>query len=106
LSGPDCHRQHGVERAWLNISTVLNSDERDSHWEKRQSTFRVYFFSGPGPGYSVSTFDVADATLSEAKTWADDQAGDRRYSIALVSSDEHGQRGLVWLIGHDLNGVS
>jgi pimeloyl-ACP methyl ester carboxylesterase len=68
------------------------SDERDSEWEKRQSTFRVYFFSGPGPGYSVSTFD--------------DHADDRRYSIALVSSNKHGQRGLVWLIGHDLNGVS
>ncbi|MFJ5697986.1 hypothetical protein [Arthrobacter sp. NPDC093139] len=85
---------------------VAASDERDSQWERRRSTFRVYFFTEPGPGYSVSTFDVADATFTEAKTWADDAAGDRRYSIALVSSDEHRQRGVVWLLGHDLNDIS
>jgi hypothetical protein len=85
---------------------VAASDERDSHWERRRSTFRVYIFSELGPSYSVSTFDVADATFPEAKTWADDEAGDRRYSIALVSSDERGERGLVWLFGHDVNEVS
>lgn len=82
---------------------VEESDERDSHWERHRNTFRVYFFAGSGKASSVSTFDIEDATLSEAKTWADDEAGDRMYSIALVSSDEHGMRGLIWLIGADAN---
>jgi hypothetical protein len=84
---------------------VATSDERDILWERHRNTFRVYFFAGPGPGYSVSTFDIADATFSETNAWANDEAGDSRYSIALVSSDEHGLRGLIWLIGHDLNDV-
>ena len=58
-----------------------------------------------GPGYSVSTYDLTDATLSEARTWAEDEAGDRMYSIALVSSNEQGHRGLIWLIGDDANDV-
>jgi hypothetical protein len=84
---------------------VAKSDERDSQWERHRNTFRVYFFAGPGPGYSVSTFDIADTTFLETKAWAKDEAGDSRYSIALVSSDEHGRRGLIWLISHDLNEV-
>lgn len=84
---------------------VEASYERNSRWEQHQSTFRVYFFEEPGPGYSVSTFDLTDATLSEAKTWAEDEAGDRMYSIALVSSNEQGHRGLIWLIGDDANDV-
>lgn len=63
---------------------VEESDERDSQWERHRNTFRVYFFVGSGKAYSVSNFDIADATFSEAKTWADDEAGDRMYSIALV----------------------
>lgn len=82
---------------------VEESDERDSQWERHRNTFRVYFFARSGKAYSVSTFDIADATFSEAKTWADDEAGDRIYSLALVSSDEHGKRGLIWLIGADTN---
>ncbi|PNI07681.1 hypothetical protein CXX84_15230 [Arthrobacter sp. AFG7.2] len=84
---------------------VEKSYERDSSWEQHQSTFRVYFFEEPGPGYSVSTYDLTDATLSEARTWAEDEAGDRMYSIALVSSNEQGHRGLIWLIGDDANDV-
>ena len=82
---------------------VEESDERDSNWERHRNTFRVYFFAVSGKASSVSTFDIEHATLSEAKTWADDEAGDRMYSIALVSSDEHGKRGLIWLIGADAN---
>lgn len=84
---------------------VEKSEERDSHWERHRNTFRVYFFSGPGVASSVSTFDTTDATFSETKTWADEEAGDRTYSIALVSSDERGRRGLIWLIGDDANDV-
>jgi uncharacterized OB-fold protein len=68
-----------------------------------RSTFRVYFFEGPGKTYSVSTYDLADATFTEVEAWADGQAGSRRYSIALVSADERGNRGLVWLVGGDAN---
>ena len=82
---------------------VEKSDERDSHWERHRSTFRVYFFEGPARPYSVRTYDVADATFTDAKTWADGEAGHRRYSIALVSSDERGKRGLTWLVGNDAN---
>lgn len=82
---------------------VEESDERDSEWERHRNTFRVYLFAGPGKAYSVSTFDIADATFSEAKAWADDEASGRIYSIALVSSDEQGKRGLIWLIGDDAN---
>jgi hypothetical protein len=78
-------------------------DERDSQWERHRSTFRVYFFERPRTPYSVSTYDLADATFSEAKIWASGEAGRRRYSIALVSSDERGNRGLVWLVGGDAN---
>ncbi|WP_426979586.1 hypothetical protein ACQCSU_10090 [Pseudarthrobacter sp. O4] len=84
---------------------VETSYEGDSRWEQHQNIFRVYFFKEPGPGYSVTTFDITHATFSEANRWADDEAGDRMYSIALVSSNEQGERGLVWLIGDDANDV-
>lgn len=76
---------------------VEKSDERDSRWEQHQGAFRVYFLEEPGPCYSVSIYDLTDATSSEAKTWAEDGAGDHMYSIALVSSNEQGHRGLIWL---------
>lgn len=86
---------------------VEMSYEGDSRWEQHESIFRVYFFDRPGPTYSygVITFDVADATFSEAMMWAEKEARDRMYSIALVSSNEQGERGLVWLIGDDANDV-
>lgn len=44
-------------------------------------------------------------TLSEAQAWAEVEAGARMYSIALVSSNGQGNRGLIWLIGDDANDV-
>lgn len=79
------------------------SDERDSSWEQHRSRFRVYFFKEPGPGYSIVTFDITGATFAEAMRWAEDEASDRMYSIALVSDNVQNGRGLVWLIGHDAN---
>ncbi|MDQ0676673.1 hypothetical protein QFZ30_000055 [Arthrobacter pascens] len=84
---------------------VEESDERDNQWERHRNTFRVYIFAGHGEAHSVSTFDIADATFSEARTWAEDKAVDRMYSLALVSTDERGRRGLAWLIGGDANDV-
>ena len=84
---------------------VEMSYEGDSSWEQDQSIFRVYFFKEPGPGYSVITFDISDATFSEAMRWAEDEACDRMYSIALISTNDQGERGLIWLIGNDANDV-
>ena len=66
---------------------------------------RVYIFEGPLKPYPVSTYDIAEATFTEATTWSDGEAGHRRYSIALVSSDERGNRGLIWLVGDDANEI-
>lgn len=84
---------------------VEMSYEGDNSWEQHQNIYRVYFFKGPGPSYPVITFDISDATFSEAMRWADDEACDRLYSIALISSNDQGERGLVWLIGNDANDV-
>lgn len=79
------------------------SNEEDSSWERHNNRFRIYFFREPGPGYGVITFDITGATFSEAKSWAEEEASDRMYAMALVSDDVQNGRGLVWLIGHDAN---
>jgi hypothetical protein len=82
-------------------------DERDSSWEERRPRFRVYLFAGPGPGFSTETYDLTDVDIQEATAWAATEAGpDRRFSIALVWDNDHdgsSARGLIWLVGHDLN---
>lgn len=79
------------------------SDERDSSWEEHLNKFRVYFFGMPGPGYAVRTFDITGATFSQAMNWAEEEAGECMYSIALVANRGQDGRGLVWLIGNDAN---
>lgn len=79
------------------------SVETDSSWEQHQNRFRVYFFEVPGPGYSVRTFDITGATFSQAMRWAEEEAGEDMYSVALVTNRNEDGRGLVWLIGHDAN---
>jgi hypothetical protein len=82
-------------------------DERDSSWEDRRPRFRVYLFAGQGPGFAVESYDLTDADIEQATAWATTQADpDRRFSIALVRDTDDGgmpARGLVWLLGHDLN---
>ncbi|WP_026556847.1 hypothetical protein [Arthrobacter sp. 35W] len=82
---------------------VEDVDERDSCWERHQSRFRVYFFRGRPLGAWVSTHDVTDATFAQTMAWAEETVGADLYAIALVSSDDEGRRGLVWLHGLDVN---
>lgn len=67
--------------------------------------FRVYLFSGSGPGRSwrTGTFDVADADVDEVMRWAQDRAGaSDLFAVALVGRDK-GRLGLTWLTGIDVN---
>jgi hypothetical protein len=87
-------------------------DERDSGWEDDSPRFRVYFFGGGHPhyppgGYGVATYDVTDADVLETVAWATERAGTTKlFSVALVSDDQRGVRGLTWLVGVDMNGRS
>jgi hypothetical protein len=72
---------------------VEKSDERDSQWERHRSTFRVYFFEGPARPYSVRTYDVADATFTDAKTWRTGKqatAGIQLHSYLLTNVENAG----------------
>jgi hypothetical protein len=88
---------------------VIPSDERDCYWEEHAPVFRVYLFRGPGPGYSVETYDVSEADVGEVMGWAQNEAGpDRQWAVTLVRDtqpDGTPSRGLIWLVGRDLNEV-
>lgn len=88
-------------------------DERDSSWEDSDPRFRVYLFDGgdrPGHSWAVDTFDVWDADVLEAVTWARERAGSQRlFAVALVleqgddAAAVTARRRLVWLVGMDAN---
>jgi len=79
-------------------------DERDSSWEDHRPRFRVYLFSGGGPSFATSTYDVTGAEVLEVVSWAEDQAGDEGlYAVALVGKNPRGEKGLTWLVGMDAN---
>jgi hypothetical protein len=83
-------------------------DERDSGWEDSAPRFRVYLFSGDGPGHATWTYDITAGDVLEAIRWAQHEAGDdRMYAIALVRDERRAggkiARGLVWLVGMDAN---
>jgi hypothetical protein len=87
---------------------VTPVDERGSGWEDSAPRFRVYLFSGPGPGHTTSTFDVTEGDVLDAIRWAQLEAGnDRTFSVALVRDERQAGgnmvRGLVWLVGMDAN---
>lgn len=85
---------------------VEECDERDSHWESYCPRFRVYIFAGDGPGYPVSTYDITDADILDVVSWAQTRAGtEHMYAVALVCDKDDAGRGLVWLVGMDLNDV-
>lgn len=107
-------REHRMDR--IRIAAV---DERDSSWESEDPRFRVYFQVG-GPAeertsYATATYDVEGADIAQVIDWAQRQVGDdprSTYAIALVYDDvTQGQvnpgceRGLVWLLGGDMNDV-
>ena len=83
-------------------------DERDSSWEDSAPHFRVYLFSGDGPGHATETYDITGGDALDAIRWAQSEAGSARmYSVALVRErrevDGERARGLVWLVGMDAN---
>ena len=81
---------------------IEDVDERDSTWEVWESTFRVYFATGPSR--SIRTVDVTDATFSEVHAWAKETApAGVLIAIALVGRDDRGLKGLTWLLGMDPN---
>jgi hypothetical protein len=93
---------------------VEQVDEADSEWEDDRPRFRIYLFEGPvhAPGVIVDTYDITDADMFEAVRWAQERAGDRHlYAVALVRDERERpeaegrqmSRGLVWLVGRDLN---
>ncbi|MFB2597626.1 hypothetical protein ACEXQE_07530 [Herbiconiux sp. P17] len=82
---------------------VQPGDERDTAWERVESVFRVFFYSGDGP-FTTQAHDLSDTTFMEALAWAEQSAGkDRLFSIALLAEDSYGAKGLVWLVGIDAN---
>lgn len=76
-------------------------DERDARWERDDAAFRLYVFRGPDA--ATYTFDIEDATLTEALDHVRMASeGDRNlWALALVSDDDVRGRGLVWLSGMD-----
>jgi len=97
---------------------VFPVDERDSGWEKSGPRFRVYLQTRPEPGYgsATSTHDIEGADVTEAIAWAEAQVAqsedDLVYSVALVYDDRAMEqlspgrgRGLVWLLGGDVNDI-
>jgi hypothetical protein len=98
---------------------IVEVDERDSNWERDSPRLRVYFQVGgsteEGTSHATATYDVEGADVIQVIDWAQRQVGDdprSTYAIALVYDDvAQGQlspgceRGLVWLLGGDMNDV-
>ena len=82
---------------------VTEVDERDSHWEIDWPIYRVYFFTRPDR--AVETYDIGNAAFDSVRQWAEENSGERDYSIAVALNDRVQGKGLVWIIGHDLNGL-
>jgi hypothetical protein len=96
---------------------IVEVDERDSSWEREDPRFRVYFQVGGSAeertSYATATYDVEGADVIQVIDWAQRQVGDdprSTYAIALVYDDvaqgerDPGcERGLVWLLGGDMN---
>ena len=82
---------------------VVEVDERDSHGEHWDPRFRVYVFTRPDN--AVATRDILDATVEQALEAAVALSGNNAHlwSLALVTEDARGERGLVWLSGMDYN---
>lgn len=96
----------------MPVVKVEPVDERDSGWEDSRPRFRVYFFAGEGPGHPTWMYDITEADVLDVIRWAQTEAGaDRMFAVALVRDDiktagEQPERGLVWLLGMDANGVA
>ncbi|WP_175414250.1 hypothetical protein [Agrococcus sp. SGAir0287] len=84
---------------------IVAVDERTSTWERADPRYRLHLFEGAG--FATTTLDVVDArSIERVLDDAARLAGDARlWSLALVSTDERGTQGLVWLSGMDYHQV-
>lgn len=85
---------------------VIEVDERDSTWEDPRPRFRVYVQRPDGDVFATETTDLLEADVLQAVDWAQRRAAEHEgalWSIALVSDDRRGLRGLTWLVGSDAN---
>lgn len=108
---------HPSERVMLrhmedDRAQIVDVDERDSRWELRDPTFRIYVQSarGENESASTSTYDVSGVDVEAAIRLARRLAKpDEHVAIALVQDftedalKQHPGRGLVWLLGEDQN---
>ncbi|WP_026116447.1 hypothetical protein [Nocardiopsis valliformis] len=80
-------------------------DERDNAWESDRVYYRLYLFGPEQGSRSTETLDVWDADLLDVLRLAQNKASpERLWALALVETDQQGQRGLRWLTGYDCNG--
>lgn len=87
---------------------VRRVDPRDTEWEEDFPTYRVYFFTEPGPGlygWTSDEFEIRQATdVRTVIEWADSQAAGRPYILyALVRAPHPTGSGVLTLMGHDPN---
>jgi hypothetical protein len=85
---------------------VIEVDERDSTWEDPRPRFRVYVQRPDGDAFATETTDLLEADVLQAIDWAQRRAAEHEsalWSVALVSDDRRGLRGLTWLVGSDAN---
>lgn len=79
---------------------VIPVDERTSTWERDDPRYRLTVYEGAG--FATTTFDILDAPSIDAVLDTADRLagiGERLWSLTLVSHDELGAEGLVWLSG-------
>jgi hypothetical protein len=80
-------------------------DPRDTAWEQRDPTYRVYFWSGPAhTSYEWRITGVAD--VHEVIAWAEGERGERTFELFIEHIDRRESRsgwtdlpGLIRLAG-------
>jgi hypothetical protein len=87
---------------------VRRVDPRDTEWEEDYPTYRVYFFTDPGPGrhgWTSDEFELQQAPdVGSVVEWAEKEAGGRTYIVyAVVPTPRPSGSGLLTLSGHDPN---
>jgi hypothetical protein len=87
---------------------VRRVDPRDTEWEEDYPTYRVYFFTDPGPGlhgWTSDEFELRRAPdVGSVIEWAEKEAGGRTYIVyAVVPTPRPASSGLLTLSGHDPN---
>ena len=83
-------------------------DPRDTEWEEGLPTYRVHFFTDPGPGvhgWTSDEFEIRQAPdVRAVLDWAEEEAAGRTYIVcALVVVPHQTSSGLLTLSGHDPN---